>query len=48
MLDDHSIKKILAYELSLSERVHKLVDEAISAGGHDNITVILCEIGTAS
>ena len=48
MLDDVAIKKVLSSRLSISQRVNQLIDEANSAGGHDNITVILCEIGTAS
>ena len=47
MLDDDSIKQILSSELSLSKRVQELIAEALAAGGYDNISVILCEIGTA-
>jgi len=44
MLDDDSIKKALAFPVSLSEKVGLLVDGAIAAGGKDNVTVVLCQV----
>jgi protein phosphatase len=47
MLDEILIGQVLSAKLSLSQKVERLIEEANSAGGHDNITVILCEIGMA-
>jgi len=48
MLDEILIRQVISAKLSLSQKVNRLIEEANSAGGHDNITVILCEIGIAS
>ena len=44
MVDDMSIQEILSSDLSLQSKVEKLIELANSAGGHDNVTVVLCEI----
>ena len=44
MVNDSSIRDVLSIPLSLSQKVEKLIDLAKSAGGYDNITVILCEV----
>jgi serine/threonine protein phosphatase PrpC len=48
MLDEILIRQVISAKLSLSQKANRLIEEANSAGGHDNITVILCEIGMAS
>ena len=44
MVDDTSIQETLSSKLSLQSKVEKLIELANSAGGHDNVTVVLCEI----
>jgi len=44
MIDDTSISKILSLSLDIEAKSERLIDSAKSAGGHDNITVILNEI----
>ena len=44
MVDDMSIQETLSSDLSLQSKVEKLTELANSAGGHDNVTVVLCEI----
>jgi PPM family protein phosphatase len=44
MLDDDSIRKTLLLQVSLSEKVGMLIDEAKAAGGRDNVTVVLCQV----
>jgi protein phosphatase len=44
MIEEHSIQDILSHPISLGEKVDRLVESANSAGGLDNITVILTEI----
>jgi serine/threonine protein phosphatase PrpC len=44
MVDDASIQNALSLPLPLDLKVEKLIDLAKSAGGYDNITVILCEV----
>ncbi len=44
MVDDPSIQEILSLSLTLIQKVEKLINLAKSAGGYDNITVILCEM----
>jgi protein phosphatase len=46
MVDDTSIQEALSSSLSLSQKGEKLVALANAAGGYDNITVTLCEIGS--
>jgi len=44
MVDDISIQQTLSSNLNLQSKVVKLIELANSAGGHDNVTVVLCEI----
>lgn len=43
MITSHQMKRILESKGSLEDRCNKLVEEAKSAGGRDNVTVILVE-----
>ena len=44
MIDDRLIGQVLYSDIALSQKTEKLVEMAISAGGKDNITVVLAEI----
>jgi protein phosphatase len=44
MIDDPAIQKMLSLSGGLDEKRDALVEAAKSAGGHDNITVVLCEV----
>jgi len=44
LVDEGSIQEILSLSLSLPQKVERLIEEAKSRGGFDNITVILCEV----
>lgn len=44
MVEDDVIQQILASSLNLEKKAGQLIDSAKSAGGYDNITVLLCEI----
>jgi protein phosphatase len=44
MVDDAVLREVLGADLPLLQKVDQLVDLANSAGGHDNITVILGEV----
>ena len=44
MLDDTLIREIVSSTIPLPQKVEQLVDTANSAGGHDNITVVLSEV----
>lgn len=44
MIDDTLIQEVLSSTMALPPKVEKLIDLANSAGGHDNITVVLSEI----
>lgn len=44
MVDDSSIQGVLSLSLDLVQKVEELIHMAKSAGGFDNITVILCEM----
>jgi protein phosphatase len=44
MVDDTALERALLSDRSLEQRVEKLIDLAKSSGGHDNITIILCEV----
>ncbi len=48
MVNDEDIEKYLSEDNSPRELVNKLVDEAISAGGYDNISVILVTVSASS
>ncbi len=44
MIDDEEIRDILSLPLEIDECAQKLIDAAKEKGGHDNVTVVLCEI----
>ena len=44
LVEDASIQGVLSRSLALSQKVERLIQLAKSAGGYDNITVILCEV----
>jgi protein phosphatase len=44
MVNDTEIEEVLSFPVSLAQKVEELIECAKSAGGHDNITVILTEI----
>ena len=44
MVDEDLIREILASALGLTDKVEQLVESAKTAGGNDNITVVLCEV----
>ncbi|SCX78142.1 Stp1/IreP family PP2C-type Ser/Thr phosphatase [Nitrosospira sp. Nsp13] len=44
MVDDAAIQDTLVSTETISQKVKNLIGTALSAGGRDNITVILCEV----
>jgi serine/threonine protein phosphatase PrpC len=44
MVDDPSIANVLSHPVGVAQKVERLIELAKSAGGHDNITVVLCEV----
>ena len=44
MTDDISIQNVLSLPLHLAQKGKKLIELSKSAGGYDNITVVLCEV----
>ena len=44
MVEDGDIENLLLLPMSLEQKVDRLIQAANSAGGADNITVVLCEI----
>jgi serine/threonine protein phosphatase PrpC len=46
MVEEHVFQQVLAADLALSHKADKLVELANSAGGHDNVTVVLGEVVT--
>jgi protein phosphatase len=44
MVDDTLIQEVLSSAMVLPQKVEKLIESANSAGGHDNITVVLSEV----
>ncbi len=48
MVEDPSIREILALPRNLPQKVEMLIESAKSAGGYDNITIILCEVTAPS
>jgi len=44
MTDDTSIQNVLSLSLHLDQKGERLVELAESAGGYDNITIVLCEV----
>jgi protein phosphatase len=45
MMEDAEIREILVSHKSLQHKVLKLIEKALAAGGRDNVTVVLCEVG---
>jgi len=45
MVDESVIQEVLSRPLALDRKTDALIEAAKSAGGHDNITVVLCEVG---
>ena len=43
-VEDQLIQDVLSLPMDLSQKVEKLIHLAKSAGGNDNITVVLCEL----
>ena len=43
-LTDYEIAMILAKAVNMDEAVHLLRDEALAAGGHDNVTIVLAQV----
>ena len=44
MVDDDSIKNILSQSCSVEDKTNRLINLALSAGGRDNVTIILCQV----
>jgi len=44
MIQDHQIEEILRSTPDINECIRVLINEANKAGGHDNITAILCDV----
>jgi serine/threonine protein phosphatase PrpC len=47
MVDEDLIEEILGSALGLTDKVEQLVESAKTAGGNDNITVVLCEVSNS-
>jgi protein phosphatase len=47
MVDDDQIARILASEPSPQQAVDALIERALAAGGHDNVTAVVVDIGRA-
>ncbi len=48
MVDDASIHETLSLPVDLDQKTERLIQLAKSAGGYDNITVVLCEVMPSS
>jgi protein phosphatase len=44
MVDDAALERVLSSDGSLEQRGERLIESAKSAGGYDNITILLCEV----
>lgn len=44
MIDDPAIQQVLSLSVGLDKKTDDLIEAAKSAGGHDNVTVVLCEV----
>jgi len=44
MIDDPAIQQVLSLSDGLDRKTDALIEAAKSAGGHDNVTVVLCEV----
>jgi protein phosphatase len=47
MITDTEIERVLASEPTPADAVDALIDRALAAGGHDNVTVVVVDIGHA-
>ena len=47
MLEDYSIQETISTSAALTDKVEQLTELANTAGGNDNITVVLCEVSPA-
>jgi protein phosphatase len=48
LVRDETIARVLASAATPAEATEALIDAALDAGGHDNITVVVADIGSAS
>jgi PPM family protein phosphatase len=46
MVEDDAILKTLSSSLGLDDKIDRLIESAKSAGGNDNITVVLCQVSS--
>lgn len=46
MIDDSIIQQALSLPINIQQKADTLIQSAKSAGGYDNITVMLCEVAT--
>jgi serine/threonine protein phosphatase PrpC len=44
MVDDAAIEHVLSFSHRLEQKGEKLIEMAKTAGGYDNITIVLCEV----
>ena len=44
MVQDYQIREILCSDIDIHRKAEKLIESAKTAGGSDNITVVLAEI----
>jgi protein phosphatase len=47
MVDEDSVQETLSSAHGLTEMVERLIESAKTAGGNDNITVVLCQVSTS-
>jgi serine/threonine protein phosphatase PrpC len=47
MVDEDSVQETLSSALGLTDMVEQLIERAKTAGGNDNITVVLCQVSTS-
>jgi serine/threonine protein phosphatase PrpC len=47
MVDEDSVQETLSSALGLTDMVEQLIESAKTAGGNDNITVVLCQVSTS-
>lgn len=47
-LSDESIAEILASTPNTTEAVARIIDDAVAAGGHDNVTAVLVDVQTSA
>lgn len=43
MVDDEVLRRILCSQQALPDKAHQLIESALTAGGRDNVTVVLCQ-----